>query len=240
MARGQTSVDQGPPDYAVAIDQHRRYIAALHECGLEVLVLGADEAYPDSTFIEDTALLLPDCAVITRPGAPTRRGETAAIHRVLRPFFPRMESITAPGTLDGGDILQVGRHYFIGLSNRTNRAGAEQLKAILASVGMSASTVPVRQVLHLKTGVTWVAERTLLATGEFIDYAGFSSFTILPVGGDQAGAANCLAINGSVLMPAGFSSVRQLLLSRGLRVIEVNISEFTKLDGGLTCLSLRL
>jgi dimethylargininase len=239
MVCGLTNANLGPPDYARALVQHRQYIAALQSCGLEVLILDAEEAYPDSTFIEDAALLTPQGAVMTRPAAPSRRGETIGLRPVLECFYRRIEAITAPGTLDGGDVLQVGQHFYIGLSGRTNRAGAEQLIRILAGWGMSASTVPVARFLHLKTGVTGVAEQTLLATGEFVACPEFSAFTILPVARGQTGAANCIALNGRVLMPAGFPRVRQQLAARGLQPLEVDISEFAKLNGGLTCLSLR-
>ncbi len=239
MVSGLTNAALGPPDYAKALVQHRQYVVALESCGLEVLVLEPDEAFPDSTFIEDTALLTAHGAVITRPAAPSRAGETTAIRPVLEGFFRRIEEITAPGTLDGGDVMQVGRHFFIGLSARTNRTGAEQLIAILTGFGMSASTVPVTQTLHLKTGATCVAEQTLLAAGGLVARPEFSALTILPLADEQAGAANCIAINGRVLLPAGFPQVRQQLADQGLAVLEVDISEFAKLDGGLTCLSLR-
>jgi len=238
MVNGLASGHLCRPDYSRALAQHRQYIKALQGCGLEVLVLDADEAYPDSTFIEDTALLLPNCAVITRPAAPTRRGETAGIRPVLARYFQRIESIIAPGTLDGGDVMQVGGHYFIGLSGRTNREGAKQMMKILASCGMTASTVPVRHCLHLKTGVTRVAQRTLLASKELAAYRGFASFTVIPVTAAEAGAANCLAINGTLLVPAGFPRTRQQMVDRRLQIVEVDIAEFAKLDGGLTCLSL--
>ncbi len=239
MVSGLTNAGLGPPDYASALVQHQHYIAALQSCGLNVLVLAADEGHADSTFIEDAALLTPHCAVITRPAAPSRTGETTALRPILERFYRRIERITAPGTLDGGDVMQVGPHFFIGLSARTNRAGAEQLIAILTGYGLSASTVPVTGFLHLKTGVTCVAEQTLVAAGEFVGRPEFSTFNIQPIAQEQAGAANCIEINGRILMPAGFPQVRQQLATLGRQVLEVDISEYVKLDGGLTCLSLR-
>lgn len=239
LVSGLTNAGLGPPDYPRALVQHRQYIAALQSCGLEVLILDADEAFPDSTFIEDAALLTPHCAVMTRPAAPSRRGETTGLRPVLERFYRRIEQISAPGTLDGGDVMQVGQHFYIGLSTRTNSDGARQLIKILADCGMSASTVPVTQFLHLKTGVTCLTEQTLLATGEFVSRPEFSTYTILSVAPELAGAANCIAINGRVLMPAGFPKVRRQLSAQGLQILEVNMSEYAKLDGGLTCLSLR-
>lgn len=239
MISGLTQADLGLPDYDLALAQHLDYITALAACGLEVLVQDADEDYPDSTFIEDTAVLTPHCAIITRPSAPSRRGETTAIRQLLSSLYPRIESITAPGTLDGGDVMQVGSHFFIGLSGRTNPEGARQLITILQRYGLTAATVPVTEFLHLKTGITCIAESTLLATGKGVDRQEFSGFTVLPVSPEDAGAANCLSINGRILMPAHFPAVREILTARGEEVIEVDISEFAKLDGGLTCLSLR-
>lgn len=239
LMTGLTGADLGKPDYVKACQQHRQYIIALEDCGLEVLVLEADERHPDATFVEDTAVLLPDRAVITRPGAPSRRGETAGIRTTLERYFTRIETITAPGTLDGGDVMQVGRHFFIGLSKRTNPAGAEQLRRILDGCGLSSETVPVTRHLHLKTGVTGIDEETLLATEAFAMQPAFAGRQTLPVPAQEAGGANILVINDKVFLPAGFPGVRRQLLDHGLAVMELDISEFAKLDGGLSCLSLR-
>ena len=234
-----TNANQGKPDYEKALLQHRQYITALESCGLEVHVLIADENYPDSTFVEDVALLTKRCAIITRPAASSRRGETSSIQPVLERFYPCIEKITSPGTLDGGDVMQVGEHFYIGTSARTNLAGANQLISILERYGMSGSTVPVTECLHLKTGVTCVTEKTLLATDAYVSRPEFAEFKVLPVTAAENGAANCIHINGKVLMPAGFPQVRQSLIAEGAQVIEIDISEYAKLDGGLTCLSLR-
>lgn len=239
MVTGITEANLGVPDYQKALEQHHQYIDALETCGLEVLVLDADEAHPDSTFVEDVAVLTPHCAVITRPAALTRAGETASIRPVLEQHFSWIEQIEAPGTLDGGDVMQVDGHFYVGLSARTNPAGAEQLIATLGRYGLIGSTVPVAEFLHLKTGVTCVGKNRLLASGEFVVRPEFSDFTILPVDGSNAGAANCIRINDTILMPAGYPQVREQLSALGTPIIEVDISEFVKLDGGLTCLSLR-
>lgn len=239
MVNGLSEAALGIPDYEKALEQHQSYIAALQDCGLEVHVLAADEDFPDSTFVEDTAVLISECAIVTRPEAATRRNEIAAIRPVLERFFTRIEEINAPGTLDGGDVMQVGRHFYIGLSKRTNRSGAEQLIRILQSYGYSGSTIPVTQFLHLKTGITCVAENTLLASGEFTNAAEFSDFRVLPVPVAEAGGVNCIEINGKVIIPQGFPVPQQMLSDLGVNTIEVDISEYAKLDGGLTCLSLR-
>lgn len=236
---GLSQAGLGRPDYQLALSQHRQYTEALRICGLAVEVLAADEAFADSVFIEDVAVLTPRCAVLTRPAAPSRAGETAAMAKVLPSYFARIETIEPPATLDGGDVMQVGSHFYIGLSGRTNQAGASQLIAILERYGLSGMTVPVRQFLHLKTGITWVGDHTLLATGEMIDQPAFADFTILPVPASEAAGANCIRINDRVLLPSGCPTVHAMLVDRGEQVIEIDISEFAKLDGGLTCLSLR-
>jgi len=239
MVSGLTKAKLGKPDYEKALLQHRQYITALERCGLEVLVLNAEEPYPDSTFVEDAALVTTRCAIITRPAAPSRRGETSSIQPVLERFYSCIEKITSPGTLDGGDVMQVGEHFYIGISARTNLAGANQLISILERYGMSGATVPVTECLHLKTGVTCVSEKTLLATGAYVSRPEFAGFKVLPVSDAEYAAANCIHINGKLLMPAGFPLARQQLIAAGAQVIEVDISEYAKLDGGLTCLSLR-
>lgn len=239
MVSGLTGTDLGRPEYEKALEQHGNYVVALESCGLEVLALDADEAHPDSTFIEDVALLTPHCAIVTRPAVPSRAGETASIRPVLDRFYSNIEEIVPPGTLDGGDVMQVGQHFYVGLSARTNLAGAEQLIAILNNYGMSGSTVPVAEFLHLKTGITCVGGNRFLASGEFLVRSEFSEFTILPVDGSNAGAANCIHINDNILVPAGYPQVLEQLSILGSQIIEVDISEFAKLDGGLTCLSLR-
>jgi len=239
MISGLSEANLGVPDYETALLQHQVYISALKSCGLDVLVLDPDEAFPDSTFIEDVAVLTPHCAIVTRPAAPSRSGETSAISRILPDYFQHIETIREPGTLDGGDVMQIGDHFYIGLSGRTNSEGAQQLIAILGKYGMTGTAVPVKEFLHLKTGVTALAETTLIAAGECIHRPEFAGFTILPVTREDAAAANCIRINNHLLIPAGFPTVKALLKDRGEEIIEVDISEFAKLDGGLTCLSLR-
>jgi len=239
LTSGLTAANLGTPDYQKALEQHRLYVAALEGCGLNVLILEADEAFPDSTFVEDVAVVTPRCAIITRPAAASRRGETASILPILEELYSYIEKIQPPGTLDGGDVMHVDQHFYIGLSSRTNRAGAAQLIEILQRYGMTGSVVPVKEFLHLKTGVTQVAENTLLAAGEFISNPVFSNFKIIPVSEEANGGANCVRINDKLLVAAGFPEVISQLSDQGGDVVEVDISEYAKLDGGLTCLSLR-
>jgi len=239
LAGGLTEAGLGFPDYLTALRQHSCYTEALRGCGLEVRELEADEDYPDSTFVEDTSLLTPHCAIITNPGAPSRRGETVSMRGVLGECFDRLEEIKIPGTVDAGDIMMVGDHYYIGLSGRTNQPGAEQVMEILGAHGLSGSTVPLRDMLHLKTGVSYLENNNLLVSGEFIGRPEFKEFRIMKVPPEEAYAANSLWINGRVLVPAGFPVTTRRVREAGYEVIEVEISEFRKLDGGLSCLSLR-
>jgi dimethylargininase len=239
MIEGLSSASLGKPDYEKALDQHASYVDALQCCGLEVKVLEADSRFPDSTFVEDVALCTPACAIITNPGAPSRNGEKQEMEPVLQAFYERMESITAPGTLDAGDVMMVDLHFYIGLSKRTNGEGADQLIRILERYGMSGSAVPLNDMLHLKSGVSYLEQHKLLVTGEFTDHPAFAGFQRIVVDPDEAYAANSLWINFTVLVPAGFPRTLKKIRQAGYRTIVLDVSEFRKLDGGLSCLSLR-
>ncbi|MCW8927115.1 MAG: arginine deiminase family protein [Xanthomonadales bacterium] len=239
MVNGLSSAGLGVPDYATALGQHREYTRALQACGLKVTVLPPDEAFPDSTFVEDAALLTPRCAVITRPGAVSRRQETVSMRGAVNSLYDKVEHIAAPGTLEGGDVLMVEEHFFIGLSGRTNIEGARQLIAILEEYGMTGSVIGLEEVLHLKTGVSYLENGHLLACGEFTGVRDFQQFQILEVAPDEAYAANSLWLNGAVLVPAGYPRSSAMIADAGYEVLEVDVSEFRKLDGGLSCLSLR-
>ena len=239
MIDGLSSANLGRPDYQNALVQHADYIEALKECGLQVTVLPADENFPDSTFVEDVALMTPRCAILTRPGAPSRTLETVSMLDTIREFYAEVETIEAPGNVEAGDIMMVGDHYYIGLSERTNPAGAEQLIGILESHGMSGSFVEMTEVLHLKTGLGYLENNHLLACGEFLSKPEFQRFNVLEVDPAEAYAANSVWINDTVLTPKGFPKTRSLIQATGYRVREVDVSEFQKLDGGLSCLSLR-
>ena len=239
MVNGLSSADLGLPDYTKALDQHADYVRALNECGLQVTVLPADEAYPDSTFVEDVALITPRCAILTNPGAPTRKGEAASMNATLGQFYTHVEKIESPGSVEAGDVMMVGEHFYIGLSERTNESGAAQMIAILQKHGMQGSMVELTEVLHLKTGLGYLENNNLLACGEFLHKPEFQTFNLLKVEPDEAYAANSVWINGTVLTPKGFPKTRELIAAAGYEIREVDVSEFQKLDGGLSCLSLR-
>jgi dimethylargininase len=239
LVEGLTTANLGLPDYLNALDQHTAYIKALEECGLEVDILPPMEKYPDSCFIEDVAVLTPFCAIITRPGAPSRSGETTGLGEILSEYFDSIEQIQAPGTLEGGDVLKVGSHYYIGSSERTNSQGALQLIDILKKYELTGSIVPLREFLHLKTGVAYLEDSNLIAYGELLLREEFAGFTIFPVPEGEDYAANCIWVNGTVLVPAGHPQTTEMIQEAGYEVLEVDVSEFQKLDGGLSCLSLR-
>ncbi len=239
MVHGLSSDGSGTPDHDLALLQHRLYVEALKVCGLEVTVLVPDEEHPDSTFVEDTALLTPRCAVITNPGAPSRKGETRAIAEVVGRFYGDVEQVKDPGTVDAGDIMTVGSHHYIGLSGRTSEEGAGQVIEILNRHGMTGSTVPLAEALHLKTGVASLGDNVLVATGEFLEKPAFRQFKIIEVVVDEAAAANCVLVNGTVLTAAGYPGAKRAIEEAGYSTIQVDVSEFAKLDGGLSCLSLR-
>ena len=240
LASGITTANLGSPDPNDARDQHARYVEALQSCGLEVTTLEEDARYPDSVFVEDTAVVTDRCAVVTNPGAENRRGEVPAVEALLTDLYGGVECIVEPGTLDGGDVLQVGDHFYVGLTRRTNVAGAQQMAGILAGYGFGVSTVELREFLHLKTGVAYLGGRDLVVTGELVEHPAFDGFDKIIVPPEEAYAANCIRVNDRVLVAAGYGRTLGEISARGYEVVELEVGEFRKLDGGLSCLSLRL
>lgn len=239
MVDGLTSANLGKPDYEKALTQHSAYIRALESCGLKVTILPPDNDYPDSTFVEDTALVTPPGAIIMRPGAPSRRGETMAIESALTNFYTNIQRVVSPGTVDAGDIMMVGDHYYIGLSGRTNLEGASQVIRHLEAYGLTGSTVSLRDALHLKSGVAYIEKRRLVIGGEFVGRPEFAAYEAITVESDELYAANCLWLNGRVLVAEGYPKIRRAIETLGYETIPLDMSEFRKLDGGLSCLSLR-
>jgi len=236
---GITSADLGKPDYTLALKQHSYYTETLKKLGLAVEVLPPDELFPDSTFIEDVALCTKALAVITNPGAGSRNGETAIMKQVLSAYFNTIEKIISPGTVEAGDIMMADDQFFIGVSGRTNNEGADQMIQILKNHGFSGSKVILNKMLHLKSGVSYLENNIMLVCGEFIDNMAFKEYDRIVVDEDESYAANSLWINGKVLVPEGFSGTREKIEKAGFDTIPVDVSEFQKVDGGLSCLSLR-
>jgi dimethylargininase len=230
------------PDVGKALVQHAAYCAALEDCGVAVTVMQADENHPDGTFVEDTFVVADGVAVATRPGAKSRLEEVSAVAAALRQFRPQHEFIEAPGTVDGGDICQAERHFLIGISARTNEAGAAQLAAILARHGYTSSMVDIRAhstLLHLKSGIAYLGERRFIVAPGFPAIEEISNFERIEVATQEAYGANCIRINDEVLIAAGHPKLESALGKLKYRVRALQMSEFAKMDGGLSCLSLR-
>ena len=239
FAQGITSSNLGKPDYDRMIRQHQDYIQALEYLGMDIIALEAEPDFPDAYFVEDVAVITPEVAVITNPGADARKGEQDSIEPVLVQFRPTLR-IQAPGTVEGGDVLIADQHLFIGISERTNLDGATQLGRILEDYGYTWASVEIAAGLHLKSGVNYVGEGTLLICENFAERDEFASFRKILVPSNETYAANTLWINDHLVMPHGFPETKKRLVYLGMPIIELNVSEAQKMDGGLTCMSLRL
>ena len=242
FAAGLTTVSFGTPDYRRALEQHEAYCAVLEQCGLTLTRLEADQRYPDSTFVEDTAVLAKRCAVLTNPGAPSRAGEVEEISKTLAAFYSELHSIREPGTLDGGDVCEAGNHFFIGISERTNEAGAQRLAELLTSFDYTASLVDIRDVdgiLHLKSGLAYLSDNRLVVIEALHNRVEFRGYDLVRVNPGEEYAANCVSINGYVLVAAGHPAWEGKLRELGYKTVALDMSEFQKMDGGLSCLSLR-
>ena len=232
-----THVARAKIDVARARAQHREYEACLRELGCELLSLTVEPDLPDAVFVEDTAVVLDEVAVITRPGAASRRPETATIAAALEPHRP-LKRIVAPATLDGGDVLRVGRRLFVGRSGRTNEDGLDQLREIASPLGYALQGVGVRDCLHLKSAATLVAEETLLVNSEWIDPAEFAPLRCIEVHPAEPPAANALRVGSMLVYPAAFRKTRRRLVDGGITVRTVDVAELAKAEGGVTCCSL--
>jgi dimethylargininase len=242
FAEGLTTVDLGTPLFDKVLQQHTLYCEALKQCGLSLTILPADLHFPDSTFVEDAAVLTSHSAILTNPGAPSRAGEVAAIAPTLTTFFSSMPTIESPGTLDGGDICEAETHFFIGLSHRTNEEGARQLAAHLAQQGYTSSVVDVRPmttILHLKSGISYIGDNTLVVMEEMAALDQFAPYKRIVVPVAETYAANCVRVNDRVLFAAGYPRTTAALIAAGFVPLPIDMSEFQKMDGGLSCLSLR-
>ena len=224
-------------DLGRAIAQHAAYARLLESLGLEVLRLPADAAYPDCCFVEDTAVVLDEVAVIAHPGAPSRRGEVDVVAAALEPHRP-LARIPPPARLDGGDVLVLGRRLYVGVSGRTDPAGADALQRIVGPLDYEVVPVGVTGCLHLKSAVTAIDDETVLANPEWFDASRLQGTEIVPVPADEPGAANVLRAGGSVIAPAGFPRTIDVLSARGVDVRPIDVSEFLKAEAGVTCKSL--
>jgi dimethylargininase len=252
FADGLTSSGLGPPDLALALEQHEAYCRTLERLGLALVRLPPDPEFPDSTFVEDAAIVTSRGAILTRPGAPSRAGEVTALGEALCRWFPELDRISPPGTVDGGDVCEAGDHFFIGLSQRTNAEGAAQLGRWLAERGLQSSVIDIQElgdwrlatgdspaILHLKTGLSWLGGRRLIAWPEIAGHVALCDWEVVEVPKGEEYAANCIVVNEAVLVAREFPKTAALLRGLGHDVAELDMSEYRKMDGGLSCLSVR-
>jgi dimethylargininase len=246
FAAGLSSAVLGPPDVDRALEQHAGYVRALHSCGLEVTCLEPDAAHPDATFVEDTAIVTGRGAILTRPGAPSREGEVRSMALCLQNFFAHLPAIAAPGTVDGGDICEADGHFLIGVSARTNEQGARQLAEHLGRLGYASSLIDIGAnpaLLHLKSGIAYLGDDLWVMDGSIQDdvrsQSGIELRDPVLVSPAEAYAANCVRVNDAILIAAGYPDASAALERRGCRLVHLEMSEFRKMDGGLSCLSLR-
>jgi dimethylargininase len=242
FSQGLTSSSEGEPLIEKALDQHSRYCDALRACGLSVEILEAASDYPDSTFVEDTAIITARAAILMRPGAQSRLGEVELIKSAILKHRGEVEQIIAPGSMDGGDVCQADEHFFIGLSARTNAEGARQLSSILRTYGYTSSTIDIRgqsRLLHLKSGISYLGDKRLVIAHELSGLSAFKAYELIEVAPAEGYAANCIRINDRVLIPSAHPRIAAVLESLGYTSLALDVSEFRKMDGGLSCLSLR-
>ena len=232
-----TYLNRTPIDLVRARAQHEQYCAALRALGLEIISLPEEPDLPDSVFVEDTAIVLDEAAVLTNPGVDSRKPEVESVARALEPHR-KLLRVTSPATLDGGDVLTVGKQIFVGLTLRSNVAAVEQLRALLGPFGYTVAGVPVKNCLHLKTGVTQVAGKTLLINPNNISEDSFPGFDFIEVHPSEPEAANALLFNGTLLFPAAYPRTRERLQRLGQPIVTVEADELAKAEGGVTCCSL--
>ena len=234
-----THIDRTSIDLDVARTQHSQYLDKLKQLGCDVVELPAEADLPDSVFVEDVAFILPQAAVITRPGADSRKPETDSIIQALSPHT-KLLHIREPATLDGGDVLVMGKNIFIGISTRSNQNAIDQLNEMLGSDGYTAIGVPLHDCLHLKSAVTRVDDKTLLVNKHWVDTSYFEQYDLIEVDPSEPHAANCLPIGDSIIYPTSFPKTGATLTARGYHIVSVEVDELAKAEGAVTCCSLIL
>lgn len=232
-----THIDRTPIDVDVARTQHREYVLALKALGCTVLELPAEPELPDSVFVEDTAFILPELAVITRPGADSRKPEVESIVQALTPLT-RFVRVHEPATVDGGDVLVLGKNIYVGLSTRSNQTAIDQLNEMLGDYGYTVTGIQLHDCLHLKSAVTRVNDNTLLINENWVDTHHFANYTWIEVDPAEPFAANCLPIGDTIIFPTAFSKTSTTLEQAGFKVLKVDVSELAKAEGAVTCCSL--
>lgn len=234
-----THIERTPIDVDVARAQHHDYVQVLKKLGCEVVELPAEADLPDSVFVEDTAFILPEVAVITRPGADSRKPETESIIRALTAHI-KLVHVREPATIDGGDVLVLGKRIYVGLSTRSNQDAIDQLNRLLGEYGYQVTGVQLHDCLHLKSAVTRVDDNTLLINKNWVDTHHFESFNWIEVHPSEPFAANCLPIHDSIIYPTSSPRTYATLAAAGRDLVTVDVSELAKAEGAVTCCSLIL
>lgn len=234
-----THIDRTPIDLQVAESQHHGYVQAIKKLGYAVLELPAEQDLPDSVFVEDTAIILPEVALITRPGADSRKPETESITEALR-HYRELVVIEAPGSLDGGDVLVLGKNIYVGLSTRSNQAAIDQMNNLLGKYGYHTQGVEMHDCLHLKTAVTRVDDKTLLINRRWVDVENFEGFDLIDVDETEPFGANCLPLGEAIIFPVAFPKTGAKLQAHGYKLEPVVVDELAKAEGAVTCCSLIL
>ena len=224
-------------DADLASQQHQHYQSVLSSLGCEIVIVPTEPGLADSVFIEDTAIVLDEVAVLCRPGAASRLPEVAGVEGVLQ-HYRTLASIQSPGTLDGGDLLRIGKIIYAGLSTRSNQSGIEQLRGIVAEYGFSVKTVETTKCLHLKSAVSEIAPGSLLINSDWISRSAFGDCELIDIDKEEAHAANALLVGRSVIYPTSFPRTMDRLVTRGINVTPVDLSELQKAEGAVTCCSL--
>ena len=232
-----TFLRRDPIDVAKAMEQHRLYRIRLQLSGWDVKMLPADAALPDSVFVEDTVVVLPEVAILTRPGAASRRGELSVVAESLRPLRT-LAVMEGPGTLDGGDVLAIGKTLYVGQSTRTNQEGIEELARLTQPYGYEVTAVPVGQSLHLKSAVTAVGPHAVLLNPDWVDMEIFTGLRTISIHSAEPFSANVLALNDVVLVATQHPRTRERLEKSGVKTDVIDVSELAKAEGALTCCSL--
>lgn len=233
-----THMERGAIDFTEIMKQHRAYIECLKKLGIKVQMIPELKGSPDGVFVEDVALVLEELAVICRPGADSRRHEVSSVKNALGHYRKSILEIHSPATLDGGDLLTINKTIYVGQSSRTNDEAFEQLKSMLSPHGYLVKQIPVTKCLHLKTGVCYLGENTVLLNPAWVDKSFFQSMNVIEVDPTEPFAANAIRFKDTVIHAEGYQASKKKMTSAGFKVESVLISELAKAEAGLTCLSL--
>ncbi len=239
IEKGITTADLGKPIYELACIQHEKYRDTLIKCGLELIVLEPSEKFPDSVFVEDTVVAAGDTLIVSNPGAISRRKEPEYIIKPLEGYFRHIERISGSARIEGGDVMLTENIFYVGITGRTNLEGAEQFAKAVSNAGFDCRFVKLNEFLHLKTGVSYVGDNRILVTGELVENSLFKDFEKIIIPENESYSANSIRVNEYIIIPEGFKTVKNKLEKFGYKTISVNTSEFRKIDGGLSCLSVR-